>query len=187
MTDTTKPDLSREAVERLIKDTEIKSAMINLGERIAWGSETALMDQCTSTLRALLDAKEAAERDAKGLRVGRDDECRMRVAYFEEAATFRAKFVQSESQLTEARASAAAAWEAGRDAAQHLAHDAWNFRLAQNLPNAIAALTNPDPSATEALRRVKEAVWEEGFKAGHEFATYGPERPYRQPKDAAHG
>lgn len=60
MTDTT-----TSAVERLAKNTEITSGMIKMGERIHWGSETALMDQCAATLRAI-----AAERDA--LRAGLD-------------------------------------------------------------------------------------------------------------------
>ena len=124
--------------------------------------------------RALLDRAEAAER---GELAAQEQLLAMQIA------------------RDEARASVAAAWEAGRDAAQHLAHEAWNFRLAQNLPDAIRALTNPDPSATEALRRVKEAVWDEGHEAGEsderdEATCKLPYiqrlNPYRKPKEAAH-
>ncbi|WP_136685653.1 hypothetical protein [Falsirhodobacter xinxiangensis] len=54
MTDTTKPDLSREAVERLAERIQSSS--------YGW---CAIKDTNSDTLRALLDAKEAAEREAK--------------------------------------------------------------------------------------------------------------------------
>lgn len=47
----------------LAKNLRIKSDMINMGERIQWGSETALMDEAATTIEhleaALIKAKEA--------------------------------------------------------------------------------------------------------------------------------
>ena len=42
-----------EAIEALVNALRTKSAMINMGEKIAWGSETSLMDQAADMLTAL--------------------------------------------------------------------------------------------------------------------------------------
>jgi hypothetical protein len=39
-------------IAALVADLTTKSAMINMGEKIAWGSETALMDQAVAALIA---------------------------------------------------------------------------------------------------------------------------------------
>ena len=39
-------------IAALVADLTTKSAMINMGEKIAWGSETALMDQAAAALIA---------------------------------------------------------------------------------------------------------------------------------------
>lgn len=156
MTDTTKTDLSQ--LERDC-DKALSIGAVSIAVK-------------PTNLRALLDAKEAAERE-------RDDWHRYHYT--------------ASNQLTEARASAAAAWEAGRDAAADCAWETWNDAPAEASPdhqaNAIRNLTNPDPSANEALRRVKEAVWDEGYAKGYEAGTDHwprPNNPYAA-KEAAHG
>lgn len=152
MTDTTKVDLSREAVEAMSRLEALSGTPYEMPHVVA-------------TLRALLDAKEAAERER--------DAWKGRAEHWHQA-------------YTEARASAAAAWEAGREAGADKAERSLGGFMAR----VIRALTNPDPSATEALRRVKEAVWDEGREYG---LAHGKDdwpdkaNPYRQPKEAAHG
>lgn len=146
MTDTTKPDLTREAVERLADDLYAEFM-----RRPAYEDDGCSISYAADILRALLDAKEAAERE-------RDHEFEVRDRCRRERDAYAA-------QLTEARASAAAAWEAGRD------HVIYVVCRAGVNASGFTCLTNPDPSATESLRRVKEAVWEEGFLCALKFAN----------------
>lgn len=48
-------------IDALVRDLRIKSDMINMGERIRWGTETALMDQAASALTALQAERDAAQ------------------------------------------------------------------------------------------------------------------------------
>lgn len=96
-------------------------------------------------IRALLDAKEAAEREV--------------ITKANELASSLISDMQAARD--EARAAAAAAWEAGKcAAAEWVAEDT---AVADMIRDHVI---NPTPEATEALRAVKEAVWNEGFDAG---------------------
>lgn len=157
MTDKTKPDLSR--AERYEPYTDE-------GNREGYGEMEKQPDGewvRYEDYRALLDAKEAAEAHAE---LGWDQQ-----------RHWSERYQGALAELTEARASAAAAWEAGaqavitapvivgpRSAAEHHAH------------------MKPPADATEALRRVKEACWLEGFQA---FGLPHRPNPYAA-KEAAH-
>ena len=52
-------------IERLIKNLEIKASVMEMGERIAWGSDTALMREAAYCLKSLLPAKHAEARYEK--------------------------------------------------------------------------------------------------------------------------
>ena len=52
-------------IEKLIKSLEIKAGVMEMGERIAWGSDTALMREAAHCLRGLLSAKQAEARYEK--------------------------------------------------------------------------------------------------------------------------
>lgn len=125
----TKVDTSREAVEYSFN--------------AAWsGGEHG---RAQLILRALLDAKEAAERKVQA----RDGECQAKAQIISDL----------ERQLAESRAAAAATWEAG-----------W----ASHGETAGDTICEPNPHGHEALRAVKEAVWEEGYRA----RTYAAPNPY---------
>lgn len=57
--------LSPEAVAQLVADLATKSAMINMGEKIAWGSDSGVMDAAADMLTTLAaeNATLLAERD----------------------------------------------------------------------------------------------------------------------------
>ena len=45
--------LSPEAVAQMVADLTIKATMINMGEKIAWGSDSGVMDAAADMLRTL--------------------------------------------------------------------------------------------------------------------------------------
>ena len=53
------------AVENLIKSLEIKASVMEMGERIAWGSDTALMREAAHYLKRLSAAKQNEARYEK--------------------------------------------------------------------------------------------------------------------------
>lgn len=152
MTDT-KPDLSRVNIESLISYILIEGADHDDGPMIA------------DTIRALLDDKEAAEqsRDTAWLKVS-----------------------ELVKERDEARASVAAAWDAAAviiegverqdlpDATGVLPPD----RFDEGTSAAYEALLDAtDPSATEALRRVKEEERNSAFEQAAELMDrYGQQR-----------
>lgn len=183
MTDTTKLDLSRENALRALADRIERADCAPMRIDPVAGS----------ALRALLDAKEAAERER--------DECAAIVAIEEGRAD------KAQAQLTEARASAAAAWEALAEIASdaetpqqfydrngptwttpsgsEYANMSEHLEKCNELAAKARSAIGSDPSATEALRRVKEAVWEEGYAAGCKLPIDHQSNPYAA-KEAAH-
>lgn len=115
--------------------------------------------------RALLDAKEAAERESVKMLIEQE--------YANNRFT-NALIKKHAEKLTEAKASAAAAWEA------------LNYHASRN-QTAAQAMSDPAfKDATEALRRVKEAAWDEGYAAGCKLPIDHQSNPYAA-KEAAHG
>lgn len=128
MSDLRKPDLSRGAVD-------------------AYCASFPGVHHTSVLLRALLDAKEAAEDRA------------------EEAERLVCK---TDAALTEARAANAAAWEAAvglcamhTDAGIYMGSDGRGNVQTRPMTGAyLRTLPCPDPSAVEALRRDRERVWD---------------------------
>jgi hypothetical protein len=54
-------DLGNEALNALDRDAEIISDMINMGERIAWGADTSVIDRQRAVITALRQQTAAAE------------------------------------------------------------------------------------------------------------------------------
>lgn len=127
------------------------------------------LDKAAAALRALLDAKEAAETQQQQLVDALD---------------------VTEDALTEARASVAAAWEVIAIAGQLIEEE--GKQEAAGWDAVYSACLEADPSATEALRRVKEKVFDEAIATAG--ATFGAHtlliaaiaNPYAA-KEAAHG
>lgn len=58
-------------IEELVKELRMVANMINLGEKIRWGQETALMDEAADALEALTEAHQAGY--AEGYKQGKFD------------------------------------------------------------------------------------------------------------------
>lgn len=173
MTDMKKPDLSRINAELAY-------------ERRQTAHLQTVIDRLNAENRALLDAKEA-----------REAECR---AASDLIQSLKSKVSQQDAQLTEARAAKEAAERQTAEAYRLLGNadkrqHQTDLELTEARASAAAAYgegyrdcaygeRSHHHSSTEALRRVKEAVWEDAYKRG--LLSFGADNPYRQPKDAAH-
>lgn len=135
---TTKPNLSREAVERLADQAEAYAGVCN---QTGDNDGLVFMSDTAATLRALLAAKEAAEANAQG---------------------YWKLWQDASAELTRLRAERGAAWRADRDAIVAA------IPAFPELTNYLRTITPPadDAAALEALiREAKADAWDEGQKA----------------------
>ena len=132
-------DISPEALARLRTDLRVKAAMINMGESIAWGSETALMDAAADCN----DALSAALTQSRAETAAVIEQARNAVASVHEWSPYIAGSKESK------------AWITGHIGATKRADE------------AIRALTTPDQSS--ALAAIESAAEARGMRRAAEI------------------